>query len=46
VVRADTDITEVVRMVAGIAKIQSATPEQIERVLDMALDGLRYRPST
>jgi AcrR family transcriptional regulator len=42
-VRDDTDITEVVRMVAGIAKIQSATPEQIDRVLDMALDGLRYR---
>ncbi len=44
VVREDTNIMEVVRMVAGIAKIPSGTPEQIERVLDMALDGLRYRP--
>jgi AcrR family transcriptional regulator len=43
-VREDTDITDVVRMVAGIAKMPSATPEQIDRVLDMALDGLRYRP--
>ncbi|MGH9017744.1 MAG: TetR/AcrR family transcriptional regulator [Acidimicrobiales bacterium] len=42
VVRSDTDIAEVVRMVAGIAKIPSATPEQIRRVLDMALDGLRF----
>jgi AcrR family transcriptional regulator len=45
-VRPDTDIVEVVRMVAGIAKIQSATTEQIERILDMALDGLRYQPPT
>jgi AcrR family transcriptional regulator len=43
VVRADTDITDVVRMVVGIAKMPSATPEEIERVLDMALDGLRHR---
>jgi AcrR family transcriptional regulator len=44
VVRADTNITEVVQLVAGIAKIQSLEPEQVERILDMALDGLRYRP--
>jgi AcrR family transcriptional regulator len=44
VVRGDTDITDVVRMVAGIAKMPTATPEQVERILDMALDGLRYRP--
>ena len=43
VVRPDTDITDVVRMVAGIAKMPSATPEQIDRVLDIALDGLRPR---
>jgi AcrR family transcriptional regulator len=41
-VRRDTDFDEVIQMVAGITKIPSATPEQIERVLDMALDGLRY----
>jgi AcrR family transcriptional regulator len=44
VVRTDTTINDVVRMVAGIAKMPSGTPDQINRVLDMALDGLRYRP--
>ena len=44
-VRGDTDITDVVRMVVGIAKIPSAAPDQIERVLDMALDGLRFNAS-
>ncbi len=43
VVRSDTNITDVVRMVAGISKMPSSTPEQIHRVLDMAIDGLRYR---
>jgi AcrR family transcriptional regulator len=43
--RSDTDITEVIRMVAGISKIPSATPEQIHRVLSLALDGLRSRPA-
>ncbi len=43
-VREDADIMDVVRMVAGIAKISTASPDQIERILDMALDGLRYRP--
>ena len=42
VVRSDTDFDEVIQMVAGITKMPSANPEQIERVLDMALDGLRY----
>jgi hypothetical protein len=32
-------------MVVGIAKMPSATPEEIRRVLGMALDGLRYRPT-
>ena len=44
VVRPDTNITDVVRMVAGISKMPSSTPEQIHRVMDMAIDGLRYRP--
>jgi hypothetical protein len=42
-VRADTNLTEVIQMVGGIAKIPSAEPEQIDHILDMALDGLRYR---
>jgi AcrR family transcriptional regulator len=43
VVRSDTNLTEVIQMVGGIAKIPSAEPEQIDRILDIALDGLRYR---
>jgi len=42
-VRADTNITEVIQMVGGIAKITPADPEQIDHILDMALDGLRFR---
>jgi AcrR family transcriptional regulator len=42
-VRPDTNIEEVLRMVGGIAKIPAATPAEIERVLSVALDGLRYR---
>jgi AcrR family transcriptional regulator len=42
-VRRDTNITEIIQMVGGIAKIPSAEPEQIDHILDMALDGLRYR---
>ena len=41
--RADTTFDEVIQMVGGIAKIPGAEPEQIERILDVALDGLRYR---
>src|SRR4051812_43403540 len=43
VVRTDTTIQDVIRMVAGIAKMPSAEPGEIERVLGMALDGLRPR---
>src|SRR3954447_17160746 len=42
VVRADTDFADVGRMVGGIAGIQTADREQIDRILDVALDGLRY----
>ena len=41
VVRADTDVGEVIQMVGGIAKIPSE-PWQVNHILDMALDGLRY----
>ncbi len=40
--RTDTNFTDVGRMVAGIASIRTADPGQIDRILDMALDGLRY----
>ena len=43
VVRPDITIEEVVRMVAGIAKIPGAEPAEVERILSVALDGLRYR---
>lgn len=41
VVRADVDVSDVTRMVAGIAGIRNADPEQIDRILALALDGLR-----
>jgi AcrR family transcriptional regulator len=42
-VRQDTTFGDVGRMVSGIAAIRAADPGQIERILDMALDGLRAR---
>ncbi|MCW2994417.1 MAG: TetR/AcrR family transcriptional regulator [Conexibacter sp.] len=42
-VRKDTNFTDVGRMVAGIASIRTLDPGQIDRILDVALDGLRYR---
>jgi len=42
-VRADTDLSEVIQMVGGIAKIPASDPAQIEHILEIALDGLRYR---
>ena|SRR5690348_8978374 len=42
-VRPDAEFTDVGRMVAGIATIRGAEPEQIDRILELALDGLRYR---
>jgi AcrR family transcriptional regulator len=43
VVRPDVTFMDVARLVGGIAVIQSAGPGEIERILDVALDGLRYR---
>jgi AcrR family transcriptional regulator len=45
VVRPDTDLTEIIHMVGGIAKIPTADPAQVEHIVDIALDGLRYRPA-
>ena len=42
-VRADANIEDVIRMVAAIAKMPAADPAEVERVLDIALDGLRAR---
>lgn len=42
-VRADTDLAEVMQMIGGIAKIPASEPGQIDHILGIALDGLRYR---
>jgi AcrR family transcriptional regulator len=39
--REDTTFSDVGRMVSGIASIRTADPGQIDRILDMALDGVR-----
>ena len=45
VVRPDTDFLDLIRMVCGITMIKSADAEQIDRILSLALDGLRYQSS-
>ena len=42
VVRPDVDISDVIQMVIGIAKIPASDPAQTEHILRIALDGLRY----
>ena len=44
-VRPDVSVDDVVKMVGGIAKIQGADPATVERILSVALDGLRFRAS-
>lgn len=44
VVRADVDLWDIIKIVGGIAKIPGAEPAQIDHLLEIALDGLRYRP--
>lgn len=43
VVRPDTNFLDIARMVGGISVIRTADPEQIGRILGLALDGLRPR---
>ncbi|MEA2199030.1 MAG: hypothetical protein QOJ25_3081 [Solirubrobacteraceae bacterium] len=43
VARPDTDLSEVIQMVGGIAKIPTTEPGQMDHILEIALDGLRYR---
>jgi AcrR family transcriptional regulator len=45
VVRADTDLSQVIQLVGGIAKIPTTEPGQTDHILNIALDGLRYRAS-
>jgi AcrR family transcriptional regulator len=46
VVRPDVEFTDVIRMVGGITMMRNAQPEDVRRVLAMALDGLRYQGPT
>jgi AcrR family transcriptional regulator len=43
VVRTDTDLAEVMRLASGIAKIPVEETAGVDHILEMALDGLRYR---
>ena len=40
-VRADIDISDVTKMISGIAGLRRTEPDQIERLVAIALDGLR-----
>jgi AcrR family transcriptional regulator len=43
VVREDTDLAEIIQLVGGIAKMSGTEPGQIDHILGIALDGLRWR---
>ncbi|TDC28601.1 TetR/AcrR family transcriptional regulator [Micromonospora sp. 15K316] len=45
VVRADTSFDDVLRLISGIVAFQFQEPGQRDRVLAIALDGLRYPPA-
>jgi AcrR family transcriptional regulator len=44
-VRPDVKIDDVLYMVGGIGKNPTTPPDQVAHVLEIALDGLRYRPA-
>src|SRR3954464_4978306 len=43
-VRPDVSIADVIQMVVGIAKLPAGNASQVEHILRIALDGLRYTP--
>jgi AcrR family transcriptional regulator len=43
VLRTDTSVAEIIQLIGGIAKIQNLEPSQREHLLQITLDGLRYR---
>jgi AcrR family transcriptional regulator len=45
-VRADTDLSEIIKIVGGIAKIPSIEPDQTRHMVQIALDGLRHQPAS
>jgi AcrR family transcriptional regulator len=42
-VRPDASFEDVMRLVSGITMMRTASEDDVERVLSLALDGLRYR---
>ena len=42
-VRPDVELGDIIQMIGGIAKIQASDPGQIDHILRIALDGLRYQ---
>ena len=44
VVRGDVEFSDVMHMVIGIGKIPTSDPDQVNHILRIALDGLRYTP--
>ena len=42
-VRPDTDFSDIIRMVGSVSVVPTTDPEQKERMLQIVLDGLRYR---
>jgi AcrR family transcriptional regulator len=44
VVRPDVQFVDVMSLVIGVSKIPGADPGQVDHILRIALDGLRYRP--
>ena len=44
-VRADVSFADVIQMVMGISKLPADDPAQIEHILRVAIDGLRYKPT-
>jgi AcrR family transcriptional regulator len=44
VVRPDTTFADVGRLISGIAVVPTVDDEQRERLIELALDGLRYTP--
>jgi AcrR family transcriptional regulator len=45
VVRADVDVADVLHLVSGIAKMTTLERSDVDRILDVALDGLRHLPA-
>src|SRR4051794_1066884 len=43
--RPDVTIADVIQMVIGIAKLPAGNPSQVQHILRVAIDGLRYSPS-